>query len=94
MENTLSGAARISRHPNHLGTDVAGQTVLMNVEKGKYVGLDSIGTAIWTRLERSVTLDGLCQELLTAYDAPPDVLRRDVETFVKKMHDLGLVEIA
>lgn len=93
MYQSLAGTARIRRHPEHLATEVDGQTVLMNVDVGKYAGLDAIGQAIWSRIAQPVTLDELCRALLTVFDADAAVLRRDVEAFLVAMQALGLIEI-
>ncbi len=74
-----------------LSTDVDGDVVMMDVDSGNYFGLDAISSDIWHRLARPVTVEALCDDLLRDYDAPLDVIRRDVLALLNTLHDKKLV---
>ena len=52
----LDRATRLRRVADVLATEVGGEMVMMDVEKGVYFGLDPIGTDIWKRLEAPMGL--------------------------------------
>ncbi len=77
-----------------IGTDVGNKHVLMNVDKGTYIGLDAVGKSIWQRLEEPQTIASLCETLRTAYQVPDQALfERDVMEFIRNLRLQGLVEI-
>jgi hypothetical protein len=71
--------ASIVRHtPNPVAADVAGETVLMSLERSRCYGLGDIGSEIWNKLVSPVRVVDLIEELSGCYEAPPGVIARDV----------------
>jgi hypothetical protein len=89
---SLSPDARVRRIENP-GADVGDQHVVMSIDKGVYVGLDSVGRAIWTRIEGPVTVGALCADLAKAYAAEPGALEADVTAFLETMLAQGMIEV-
>ena len=79
------------RHPDLLETTLDNEVVLMSVERGSYFGLENTGKRIWQLLETPQTLAQLQEALGNEYEAPPDVIVRDVAVFLQKMLDNGVV---
>lgn len=89
----LRASTRVGRK-NFIGADVGNKHVLMNVDKGTYIGLDDVGKSIWQRLEEPQTIARLCETLRTAYQVPDQALfERDVIEFIANLRLQGLVEI-
>ena len=65
-------------HPRSGGRDVAGETVLMSLERSRCYGLGSIGSEIWSKLVSPVRAADLIEEFSGRYDAPPGVIEHDV----------------
>lgn len=68
------------------------EMVLLNVETGKYFGLDSIGTRIWELLTNGADEEGIIASLLNEYEVDPVQLRRDVSEFLNALRDKNLVQ--
>jgi hypothetical protein len=68
--------------------------VMMNIESGKYFGLDSIGSRIWELIEKPHTVRELVLELIKEYDVEENTCRQDVLAFINKLYDQGLINIA
>jgi hypothetical protein len=92
IASRLLPSTRIGRG-DFLGTEISGQLVLMNATKGNYVKLDDIGSQIWQRLERPMTVAELCEGLQGSYNVDGSVLERDVITFLENMRIQGLLEV-
>ncbi|MBE0675866.1 MAG: PqqD family protein [Bacteroidales bacterium] len=67
------------------------ELVMMDMEQGKYFGLNSVAARIWEILEVPMDIEGLCQVLTDEYDVDADVCRHDVEEHLAEMEGLGLV---
>lgn len=93
MGGRLTGKMIVSRSRDHLSAKTCDQTLLMSIKQGKYAGLDLIGSAIWDRLERPISIEALCSDLLGAYEANPEVLRQDVLKFLDELDALGMLEV-
>ena len=67
------------------------RTVLMDVKRGRYWGLDDVGSRIWSLLQDHNTIDDIVNRLSCEYEAPADRLQDDVRKFVSTMLQLKLL---
>jgi hypothetical protein len=88
----LRPSTRLQR-TEFLATDVGNKHIVMNVEKGIYIGLDEVGRSIWQRLEEPQTISSLCEKLQDVYEVSDrERFERDVLEFIEKLRLNGLVE--
>src|SRR5580658_7875164 len=64
--------------PNPVAAEVAGETVLMSLERGRCYGLGEIGSEIWKRLASPVRVADLVAELSEVYEAAPGLIEQDL----------------
>ena len=69
------------------------ESVLLNLDSESYHGLDDVGTRMWEALTSSENLQVAYEKLLADYEVNPSQLRQDVDDFVAKMVQRGLLEI-
>ncbi len=79
--------------PNPVAADVAGETVLMSLERSRCYGLGGIGSEIWAKLGSPIRVSDLVEEFSGRYDAPPGVIERDVLQLLTQLVDEGLIKI-
>jgi hypothetical protein len=87
---SISEATLIHRTASVLTAEVDKQIVMMDVESGRYLGLDDIGSVIWQRLETPRSFGELIDGLVADYDADRSVIADDVRTLLLDMaaHDV------
>jgi hypothetical protein len=71
---------------------VGGEVVLLNLESGKYYGLDEVGARMWTLLAQHGALEPVYQALLEEYDVAPERLQHDLLALVDDLVKHGLLE--
>jgi hypothetical protein len=86
-------AARVRIPKDVLFQDLDGEAVLLNMQSGKYFGLDPIGTRIWNLLIEHGSLAIAYQSVLDEYDVDPDRLRFDFLALVDQLAMNGLIEL-
>jgi len=69
---------RHDRRSGLLAAAVREETVMMDIESGRYYGLDDIGSEIWRRLESPCTFGALVDGLVIDFDAERAVIAEDV----------------
>ena len=74
--------------------DMGGELVLLNLESEEYFGLDDVGSAMWSCLKESDSLQTAYDRLLDRYDVNPEELKQDFLTLVAQFVDRDLVEVA
>jgi protein arginine N-methyltransferase 1 len=88
---TEPATARLRVHPSVLSRELAGETVLLNLESGVYYGLDAVGTRAWNLLAEERTLTDVCSIMLEEFDVSPERLKGDLATLVKELCEKQLL---
>jgi hypothetical protein len=89
----LNLASVVCHTPNPVAADVAGETVLMSLERSRCYGLGGIGSEIWSKLASPVKVADLIDEFSGRYEAPPGVIERDVLQMLSQLADEGLIKV-
>ena len=90
---TISFSARVSAPSDVLVSELAGESVILNLKSECYFGLDPVGTRMWAALTTAGSIQAAFDELLAEYDVPEEQLRQDLSELIEKLTQQGLVEI-
>lgn len=83
----------VSQAAGLVAADMDGEKVMLNIEKGKYYGLDLIGSRIWVLLEKPQSAREMVDVLLKEYNVDEKTCRHDVLKYLNKLYDQGLIDI-
>jgi hypothetical protein len=86
--------SRVTTAPNVMLRVIGDEAVILNLKSGLYLGLDPVGTRIWTVLNSAPSIQAAYESLLTEYDVGPERLRQDLDELLDKLLEQGLIEIA
>jgi protein arginine N-methyltransferase 1 len=89
VSEPVSGRLRV--HPSVLSRELAGETVLLNLDSGVYYGLDAVGTRAWNLLAEERSLADVCSIMEQEYDVAPERLRTDLATLVQELCEKQLL---
>jgi hypothetical protein len=84
---------RVLVRPDVLVRELRGEAVLLDLASESYFGLDDVGTGMWRALTTAPTIEGALDSLLDEYDVTREQLARDLEAFVEKLSNAGLVDL-
>jgi len=90
---TTSFSMRVAVAPDVMFRTVGDESVLLHLKSESYLGLDPVGTRMWTLLTASESIQTAYETLLGEYDVDGQQLRRDLEDFVAKLLDNDLVQV-
>lgn len=90
----LKNAGLVKRSSQVLATQVDSQVVILNLESGHFAQLNAVGSRIWDLLETPMSHAALCNALVERFDVDADQCAREVDEFLKRLRDQGLVEDA
>ncbi|HXP28434.1 MAG TPA: PqqD family protein [Solirubrobacteraceae bacterium] len=92
-----SGAARATSKvvvPHHVVyRSFASETILLNLQTGKYHGLNPTAGAMLAELERASSVAHAARALAGQYERPLDEVEQDVRALCDALLDRGLIEI-
>jgi len=73
--------------------EIAGEAVILNLQTGKYFGLDEVGTRMWQLLAQHNQIAPALNELTEEYDTTKDQLEHDMLELVDKLASQQLLKI-
>lgn len=76
-----------------LASEIGGEVVLMNLDRGCYYSLDDIGSEIWRILEQPVSVASLCQTLAARYHAEAATVNDDVLALLNRLLEHDLISV-
>lgn len=89
----LTSSSVVSWNDSPLGTPCDGELVLMDMNGGKFFGLDRIATEVWQRIEQPISVADLCAGCIADFDGDPGVIEADILRLLETLAAKGLVAI-
>jgi hypothetical protein len=83
----------IAFSPGVISQEVAGETVMLDLESECYFGLDAVGTRIWQLIRDSGDLQTIYNTLLEEYEVEEARLRADLEALLTQACERGLITL-
>lgn len=71
---------------------MAQETVLLNIQTGRYHGIDAIGARFFEVMRSGDPLSSVVGVLAAEYKQPMDRIRQDLAKFCEQMFEFGLIE--
>jgi hypothetical protein len=91
---TISNQATVVRRDRVVANDLNdSETVMLDIEKGVYFGVQGVGKVIWDRLAEPTTVDDLVDDLVQQYAVDEATCRSDVTKFLGELAGQGLVDV-
>jgi hypothetical protein len=76
-----------------LSTNLAGEIVILDIERGIYLGLSDVGVVIWEAMQSPITIAAIVERVVSAYDVSSGTAEVDTVELVNDLVARGLVEI-
>ena len=77
--------------PDVVFRDLEGEAVILDLARGRYFGLNPIGTRVWTLLDAGTPIDQIVATLAGEYDAEHERIERDVMALIDELSSRGLI---
>ena len=85
--------SRVVRSGAPIAAPVDDELVMLDIDAGKYYGLNGIASAIWQNLAVRITVRDLCGRLCEDYDVTEQQCFADVVAFLKDLETRGLIHV-
>ena len=70
------------------------ETVVLNLDSGKYHGLNPVGGRMLELLDKTGSVGEVARRLATEFDRPQDEIDRDLSEFCADLAERGLIELS
>lgn len=74
-------------------TDMDGETVMMDVERGKYYCFNSVGSSIWRLIENPMKVNQIKSVLMEEFEVDEKTCEEEILGFLNRLHNEELISI-
>jgi hypothetical protein len=79
--------------PDQVSSDLAGESVILNLKNGTYYGLNEVGNTIWQLIQEPKAVSDICESILQEYDVDSQTCENEVQALLVDLLNAQLVEI-
>ncbi len=76
-----------------ISSDLAGESVILQLSTGIYYGLNQVGASIWNLIQESKTVEEIKNAILEEYEVEPEQCDRDLLALLQELEAKGLIEV-
>ncbi|CUO65608.1 MULTISPECIES: lasso peptide biosynthesis PqqD family chaperone [Clostridium] len=85
---------KISKNFDIDDTDLDGEKVMMNLDKGQYFMMNEVGSRIWEIIETPIHVKGIVEKLREEYDVDEQTCTDKVLEFLKSLNEADLIKVS
>ena len=74
-------------------TDLDGEKVMMNLDKGQYFMMNEVGSRIWELIEGNTPIVNIIATLTNEYDVDEETCENTVMEFLGRLKDADLIKV-
>jgi hypothetical protein len=74
-----------------LARELAGEILVLDLRTSLYFGMTDVAARVWQLVEQQNTRDVIVETLAKEFDAAPEVIATDVDTFLEDLLTRGLL---
>lgn len=89
----LEDASVLVARKGNASCELDGEAVVLNLDSGRYHGLDPVGSRVWALVQEAIRFDALRTRLLAEYEVDEPTLDGDLRRLLAEMAEAGLVEV-
>jgi Coenzyme PQQ synthesis protein D (PqqD) len=77
---------------NFLSNPVGDEIIILNMETGDYLGLNSVGSAIWEQLSSPKSVNQIIEKLMIEFEVEREICLAQTLEYLEKINTLGLLK--
>jgi hypothetical protein len=91
---TLRVNERAVVDPDVMIRTVGGESVILDLKTERYLGLNDVGTRMWSAITGAASIQSAYETLLAEYDVEPERLRTELDKLLDQLLEQGLITLA
>lgn len=92
-EREIDTTSVVVASSNQVSSDLAGETVLLDLKSAFYYGLAGVGSRVWELVREPIRVSEICRTIVAEYDVAPDRCEADVLQFLRALAARELIEV-
>ena len=81
------------QNKKNIQSKIGEEVVMMDMDSGFYFCLNSVASAIWSKLENEITFDDFVEELLKEYAVEKTLCEHDTKELLEQLREKNIIRI-
>ncbi|EIT86522.1 hypothetical protein A374_03089 [Fictibacillus macauensis ZFHKF-1] len=90
---TLAIDVKVMQEAGYAVSDMAGEKVLLSIEKGKYYNLGETGGLLWELMSEPKSIEQIITEVMEEYAVERSVCEQEVLAFITNLQNENLIRV-
>jgi hypothetical protein len=73
--------------------DLGGEAVILDMQKGKYFGLNGVGSRVWELVQQPRSVEEIRDQLLIEFDVDRERCERELSVLLHDLAEHGLIRL-
>ena len=86
-------SSRVTTAPHVMIRVIGDEAVILNLKSELYLGLNPVGTRMWTVLHEAPSIEAAYDSLICEYEVAPERLRQDLDDLLDQLLGQGLIQL-
>ena len=91
---TSTGSVEYMAVSDHLCCELNGEAVILSIGTGKYYGVNSVGSFIWSLVQQPISFTDIEAALMKEFEVGEEVCRKETTAFLERMKSEGLLSVS
>jgi Coenzyme PQQ synthesis protein D (PqqD) len=91
--SSISKNSTVVASSDQVSSDLAGESVILNLKSSTYFGLNEVGSRIWQLIQEPKTISDVCESILEEYEVDAQTCEAEVQALLADLLAAQLVEI-
>ncbi len=91
--SALSKRSIIVAGSQQVSCELAGEAVILHLDRGMYYGLDPVGARIWNLIQEPRRIVDVRETLLAEYEVDRDRCQADLLALIRDLRAEGLIDV-
>jgi hypothetical protein len=89
----LSTSSVVVAVKEQIHSNLAGETVILNLDSGVYYGLNEVGSRVWEMVQEPVAVNAIRDALLEEYKITADDCEKELLSLLETLAENRLIEV-
>jgi hypothetical protein len=89
----LSNSSIVVASSHQISSDLAGETVMLNLKNGSYYGLDQVGARVWSLIQAPQPVAAVRDAIVAEYEVEQARCERDLLVLLGELAAAELIEV-
>jgi hypothetical protein len=77
-----------------ISTQLNTDTVILNIDTGKYYSLEGVGSSIWQAINEGKNLQEIEQTIMNTFEVSEAQSQKDIYAFINSLQQAGLIKLS